>query len=275
VNNPIYEIRTRLPESWIDKIRGSLIHDMYHSIDSKYMQLDIIINGPIYDWKINNSNIIFYCSTEESWKMVNRRLNSEAPVINSLINRIENNNYRVFHDIGANIGTFSCVVSPFVDSTIAFEPLEQNIELLSRNAELNKQNIQIEKIAISDSNGETEIQIPISTESGAEQATIEKSHPASHDVINTEIVTTRSIDKLINENRIPKPDIQKIDVEGAGVKVLNGMKELLSSDPPCIYIEPHQNKEQIVNKLVDFGYEIEYIKTDREGSQDTVVGLPE
>jgi len=53
------------------------------------------------------------------------------------------------------------------------------------------------------------------------------------------------------------PDMIKIDVQGHGLNVLRGMKQLLDLDGPDIVIEPHGNSEKINERLGYYGYEIE------------------
>jgi FkbM family methyltransferase len=91
----------------------------------------------------------------------------------------------------------------------------------------------------------------------------------------TIIVEVNSIDNLISENKIPIPDIVKIDIEGAEFLALKGMSNLMSSlkRPRIIFVELHPeflpefntNTEEILNYMKKFKYRItENIQRDKQ-----------
>jgi len=55
------------------------------------------------------------------------------------------------------------------------------------------------------------------------------------------LVNTDSIDNAISESVLPLPTVVKMDIEGAEILAIQGMKKLLSSQdaPRCLFIELH------------------------------------
>ncbi|MFW9873607.1 MAG: FkbM family methyltransferase, partial [Candidatus Thorarchaeota archaeon] len=75
------------------------------------------------------------------------------------------------------------------------------------------------------------------------------------DNIGTQSVKTISLDNFIEKRKI-KPDLLKIDVEGAELKVLKGVENYLFEHKPLIVIETHGEliKDQCFNFLNKLGY---------------------
>jgi hypothetical protein len=88
-------------------------------------------------------------------------------------------------------------------------------------------------------------------------------------------------DLLIQREDLAPPDVMKIDVEGAEVRVLRGLRETLSQDGPrAIFLELHHSNDgelrsardynddpdEVFELLSEFGYTISELPTDtREG----------
>ena len=67
----------------------------------------------------------------------------------------------------------------------------------------------------------------------------------------------------------PKPDIIKIDVEGAEALVLQGADRMLREVAPILYIEvSDQNREAVTRRFHDHGYEL--FKLEADGSETPV-----
>ena len=84
------------------------------------------------------------------------------------------------------------------------------------------------------------------------------------------------LDTLQTEENLPKPTVVKIDVEGAEMKVLHGMEQLLDS-VEILYCEiPHSmlangkvSGEDVRNLLLTYGFELEVLD-EREGGNEFV-----
>ncbi|HQY88136.1 MAG TPA: FkbM family methyltransferase, partial [Tepidisphaeraceae bacterium] len=55
----------------------------------------------------------------------------------------------------------------------------------------------------------------------------------------TETVSIRTLDRLIDEAKLPKPDVMKIDTEGAEAIVLKGAEGVLKNKRPRLLIALH------------------------------------
>lgn len=179
----------------------------------------------------------------------------EEKIIQRIIENTEEND--IFYDVGANIGTHSCLVGGVSENVIAFEPHPENISQLQRNLKINSINSKIISIALS--NGKEIMELSTSGD-GAGVGT--------HSLIGSGggiKVPTDSLDDILTENDIPKPDVMKMDIEGAEVMALEGMEDSLSNIR-YILIEIHENvdKESVIKKLEVSGFSVNCINNERE-----------
>lgn len=171
----------------------------------------------------------------------------------------------VVYDIGANIGLYTRVMHTWFGAgrIIAFEPMCENFELLQANIALGniQDQVQAFPIALSDSEGEEELQIDdmtsgtavLSSVSGGEASVGRREFglpPLS------ERVTIAMLDRFIEREKLPPPNMMKIDTEGAEVKVLLGGRETLKRHRPRLAIALHSDdKAAATIKLLDeLGY---------------------
>jgi FkbM family methyltransferase len=134
-------------------------------------------------------------------------------------------------DVGAHIGFYTLLLSRRVGSggTVhAFEPEAGNFQLLSRNIALNQiQNVVLENVAVSDAAG------------GASLAVSDRNR-GDHRLVRSGdagTITVRTVTLDGYFGGIRKPDLIKIDVQGAEWRVVAGMTGLLESAPPIIVME--------------------------------------
>ena len=137
----------------------------------------------------------------------------------------------VFFDVGANVGYFTLLASRLVGPTgriFAFEPLRRNLTYLRRHIAMhNLENVTVVEVAVSDSEGFATFDPGSNASSGrlSQQGSVH--------------VQTVSLDKEISAGRLPVPDILKIDVEGAEVQVLDGLKKTLETARPKVCLDIH------------------------------------
>lgn len=117
--------------------------------------------------------------------------------------------------------------------SIAIEPLQLEFEYLVKNVLVNQA---LGKI------------IPLKLAMGEERGEV---------LMSGERVPMMSLDDLVEELKIPRVDIIKIDVEGAGLSVIKGALKTISRDKPIIFLEVHNELEkQALNFLRTLGYDL-------------------
>ena len=167
-------------------------------------------------------------------------------------------------DVGANIGYFTCFAGKYCSSghVYAFEMGKSNFDILNENVLLNRlNNVTTECYAVADLSSEVLIQ-----DSAVGNAVLKIIEGKSQD----DLVSVRCItlDEYCTTRNI-FPDFIKIDVEGAEMKVLKGMTEILSSKVKLL-IEIHEtdlkyfqsSKEEVLNYLKSIGFKLEIIGND-------------
>ena len=136
-------------------------------------------------------------------------------------------------DIGANFGYHTLLFSRECSENVyAFEPQEQNFQLLEDNLTINNiKNVVLSKYACGDQNCEVKMPIYIRNH------TINMGDITPNcDCVNNEFTVTRSI--LLDELDFPlKIDLIKLDVQGWEKKVLIGATKLLNTHKPVLIVE--------------------------------------
>lgn len=159
---------------------------------------------------------------------------NEAPVQSVLTEHLKPGD--VFYDIGANVGFFSIIAARLVGdegAVYAFEPLPDNVARLRENVALNAfAQIRIFDVAVSDHGGQGELLVAAFS-GGSALATAD----APPDQIGTLPVTIVAIDDVLTAERLCPPTLAKIDVEGAELDVLHGMRLTIERYRPLIICE--------------------------------------
>lgn len=116
-------------------------------------------------------------------------------------------------DVGANIGYYTLLMASLKAQVHSFEPEPHNFELLKKNVELNHfSNVILHNKAVSNINGKTKLVL-------ADHGT------GQHKLGNSKF-GTKTIDVEVTTLNLDKIDFAKIDVEGAELLTLKGMKVL-------------------------------------------------
>jgi FkbM family methyltransferase len=134
---------------------------------------------------------------------------------------------RLFVDVGANIGYFSCIAAKFLPEGLvhAFEMNESFLPRVRRNLEVNDcHNILLHPLAVSDAAGEVWYE-PGTTIEGIYPDAAGRAVAAPSRLSRVAAV---SLDEFFVEG-FTTPAVVKIDVEGAEIKVLKGMRRLLAT----------------------------------------------
>jgi FkbM family methyltransferase len=139
-----------------------------------------------------------------------------------------------FLDIGANIGYFSLLAAVTGGaSAVSFEPQRPIAQLLLKSAAQNgvSERVRVEQLALSNAPGTARMtSCPGNTGhsrlAGAGDGDVEP-YP----------VPVATLDDWLRENPSGKVSVCKIDTEGAELRVLEGMRQLLDRDGPAIVVE--------------------------------------
>jgi FkbM family methyltransferase len=142
----------------------------------------------------------------------------------------------IIFDIGSNTGIYSLLAQTINSKAkvFAFEPVKRIYDKLLKNINLNQYHIETFEIAISNYSGKATIYDTESEHSYT--VTLNKnSLQNSVRVIPVEIIT-KTLDNFINENKLGKIDLIKIDVETHEPEVLEGFSGNISLMRPTILI---------------------------------------
>ncbi len=184
----------------------------------------------------------------------------------------------VFYDIGANLGFFSMLGAHLagIDEgrVYAFEAAPENAEAIRHNAGLNAiPNITVIAKAVSSHAGRGRLQV-VDDQSWSKLEDYGE-HPNTEQVIDVELI---AIDDLVRAGELPPPTLVKIDVEGAEIAVLEGMRETIASHRPAIVCELHDTHREFVELMSAVGYRLinleGTIPIGEEGASAHALALP-
>ena len=237
------KIHANLPDNALNNKIKAILFDL--SLWNKVSK-----NGDVLEWNLDN---------EISVKMDDRAgynaLVSESNYVEKFIQNLDEETVVV--DVGGHHGFYSVLGSYFTDETVTvFEIDKNNLNHLQRNVELNESNVEIISKAVSDSVGRENFNME-----GTGLSSIGESG---------DIVKTTTLDSELQV----EPDIIKIDVEGAELKVLKGAENTIDNFRPVIFIEIHKRDrlksfdhepEDVKNILQEHGYKLDCLQ---EGNYD-------
>lgn len=189
-------------------------------------------------------------------------LETHDPEVTVLLSKYIQRGFKVI-DVGSHIGYFTLLISRAVGvegKVFALEPLPENIKRLKEHLLRNNcsQNTRVLELAAADYDTEEQFYefgfATIGRFSSAESFV--RDEPCGSMTVNV-----RSLDSLFKEGRIDSPDFVKIDVEGAELRVLQGMENLLKVCKPKLLVEMHSEKiiEDITDFLASKGYGAYYV----------------
>jgi len=179
-----------------------------------------------------------------------RNFHNERELVADVVERVRPSD--VFWDVGANVGTYSCLVGQVAAETQAFEPYPPNAEKLRTNLSTNDVSaVSVRELALADRDGETSFAVDDRAEAGAGQGSIVTEGDAA---ITVPLVRG---DALVADG-VPAPDVVKIDVEGAEDLVLDGLSQTLADGAPRhVYCEVHSTDwDDVGTRLADHGYDV-------------------
>jgi FkbM family methyltransferase len=157
----------------------------------------------------------------------------------------------IFYDVGANIGFYSTLAAKMVGPgghVFAFEPFPGSAASCRYNAGINGfHHVSVIEAAVSSRDASAKLELGTSTAThflGVGDAGIE--------------VEVICIDHWRLQSGAPGPSLVMIDVEGAEIEVLKGMRETIRECRPVIMVEVHWLGvgfiEYVQSELVPLGY---------------------
>jgi FkbM family methyltransferase len=175
-------------------------------------------------------------------------------------------------DVGAHFGTFSVPMARLVGKqgrVISIEPIAEDAELLERGARALRLPITVLNCALSSSEGEAELHVPLL---GGSQKTALSSLEATTQAgdagyMETRTVRTRTLDEVLGNVDLPVSFV-KIDVEGHELDVLRGAERTLRAERPHLLIEINNDLgdrpvEDVFEFILSFGYRGEFLEEGR------------
>ena len=156
----------------------------------------------------------------------------------------------VFYDLGANIGFYATIAARIVGPlghVYAFEPHPESAAAVERNAQLNDlRNVTPVAAAVSDRDGRLTLSL---SESSA-------THRLGGDAgVEVDVV---ALDSWVARTGSRAPTFVMIDVEGAELDVLRGMRDLLERARPVVCCEVHwlgrEFPDYVERELAPLGY---------------------
>lgn len=157
---------------------------------------------------------------------------------------------QVVYDVGAHVGYYTLLACSRAGHVYAFEPLQRNVGFLERHLALNGiKNCTVVPAAVGECDGTAHFKSAGGSYLGRIAGDGELAVPVL------------SLDAFAKTH--PKPDVIKMDIEGAEGSALRGMKEILKSRP-AIFLATHGREihEQCCLLLKEAGYELSFLAPD-------------
>lgn len=175
----------------------------------------------------------------------------------------------VVYDVGAHVGYFAAMAARAAGSggrVVAFEPRPLNLGLLGRHIEWNRlETVQVFQAAVGERAGAGRFRDDRGTGTGF--LTDEERG------LQVAVVT---LDGLVVEERLPPPNVIKVDVEGGEVAVLRGAAYILEEFRPFLLLATHGpgTHEPTLEILEGHGYRWTLLDDRRTDSDTEMVAWP-
>ena len=172
--------------------------------------------------------------------------------------------YRVFYDIGANVGAYSLIAASVAEDmkVFAFEPSFSTYGTLVKNTLLNRleQRVHTYPVALANHTGETRIHMS-SIASGAAEHSVDRPVDMYGEVFTPMAVLgvlAFQMDAFRKMFELPCPEFLKIDVDGNELEVLLGGAQTLSNPAlRSILVEVREDSDlerAVRDLLAQFGF---------------------
>lgn len=149
-----------------------------------------------------------------------------------LLQLLRSNSPHVVYDIGANVGTWTCLAkSLFPAARIeAFEPLGEHEKAFHQWTAPWAQDVHLHRVALGPTEGFADMRVTsFSDASSLLSLTPTGCTEFNIKEVRTERVQIATLDGLVAAGTIPLPDLIKLDVQGYELEVLRGAEKCMTS----------------------------------------------
>lgn len=186
----------------------------------------------------------------------------------------------VFVDIGANIGYYSLVAaSTGVPRVLSFEPSPTLGDCLESSIRANawQSRIELHRLAVSDKAGTVTFYVNRADHNFGLGSIIGEHPESASQAITMSATTVDAFQSQLLGSRI----LMKIDVEGAELLVLEGMRRVSNSCRPWLVLEIHpadlgrlgRTAEEVLTWLESSAYVVTTLRNGREMPMDGTMGI--
>jgi FkbM family methyltransferase len=155
-------------------------------------------------------------------------------------------------EVGANIGTETVGFSDIVGasgSVVSFEPVPASVDVMKFSlSSIMHGNVEILPVAVGDVTGPVQLQV---LEGGSHLAQVRAYDGNSTTSVSVESVTLDSLD-----DRLGRPRLMIIDVEGSEIGVLRGARTVLSEHAPALVVEANPSS------LAEMGFTLQDLHSE-------------
>jgi FkbM family methyltransferase len=159
----------------------------------------------------------------------------------------------LFLDVGASIGFFTVIAARLVGPdgrVVAIEPSPAAVSALRHNVTLNSfTNVEVHTLALSDTSG---------TGTFAEGGKLVWGQVTSKDGGAEGNVVLTTLDELVLRHDL-RPNVVKMDIEGAETDALRGASETLESIRPIVLCETHNTLPDVGRILSEHDYDVTHL----------------
>jgi len=239
----------------------ALRRSMYVGLKSFYKSHRIQLEDAALEFPLFNDHVY-------GWfvRYAYRSYNWHEPSITKLLLDLDESK-KIFLDIGAHLGYFSCIFSRREGATsLAIELDPTNFDDLEKMVRLTKGvhgRIECLNMGISDRSFFAEMPVQNASAMSSLDEVTDRGG-------NTRSVPVTTLDSFCRERDL-RPDVIKVDIEGYEWEFVCGAKEILRNFNPILIIEVHSNKlkdknlseEMLVKSLLEYDYDIFWFEKHR------------